>query len=129
MRKPKILALLIVTIVFAAFTLGFFLGNRKNRDGITVSVSHSFMTMPTLESVDHTDVSQETVTITFPICVNQAGKEEFMALPGIGDVLAQRIVDYRLENGSFSTLEELLNVEGIGKKRLEEIMDMITLGG
>ena len=52
-----------------------------------------------------------------------------MALPGIGDVLAQRIVDYRLENGSFSTLEELLNVEGIGKKRLEEIMDMITLGG
>ena len=52
-----------------------------------------------------------------------------MTLPGIGEVLALRIIAYREDNGGFRAPEELLNVEGIGKKRLEEIMDLITLGG
>ena len=129
MRKPKISALLLVTVVFAAFTLGFFAGNTRNRDGITVSVPSSFMTVPATEAIEETEPVQETETVTFPISINLAGKEEFMALPGIGEVLAQRIVDYRTENGDFSNPEDLLNVEGIGKKRLEDIMDLITMGG
>ena len=44
-------------------------------------------------------------------------------------MIAERIVAYRDENGSFDAPEELLNVEGIGKKRLEEILDLITIGG
>ena len=129
MRKPKISALLLVTVVFAAFTLGFFAGSTRNRDGITVSVPSSFMTVPATEAIEETEPVQETETVTFPISINLAGKEEFMALPGIGEVLAQRIVDYRTENGDFSNPEDLLNVEGIGKKRLEDIMDLITMGG
>ena len=52
-----------------------------------------------------------------------------MALPGIGEVLAERILNFREEHGNFSSVDELLNVEGIGKKRLEEILDLITVGG
>ena len=52
-----------------------------------------------------------------------------MALPGIGEVLAERILSYRTEYGNFATVEGLLNVEGIGEKRIEEILDLITIGG
>ena len=50
-------------------------------------------------------------------------------LPGIGPLLAGRIVAYREENGPFEIPGELMNVEGIGEKKLEEIWDYITTGG
>lgn len=129
MRKHKMSALLFITIVFAVFTLGFFLGRNLNSNGISVSVPSEFVTVPTSQQEILPEPTEETTKITFPISINQAGIEEFMALPGIGEVLAERIVDFRDENGSFSSPEELLNVEGIGKKRLEEILDLITIGG
>ncbi len=129
MRKPNVSALLLITIVFAAFTLGFFLGNHQNGDGITVSVSEECLTVPAVQTDALPEATEETVAISFPISINRAGKEEFMALPGIGEVLAERIVAYRDEHGQFTFLEELLNVEGIGKKRLEEILNYIAIGG
>lgn len=128
MRKPRISALLVITVVFAAFTMGFFMGRNYNKTGISVSVSNEFVTAPTISFAETVSI-EEVLEISFPISINQAEKEAFMALPGIGEVLAARIIAYRDENGSFSSLEELLNVEGIGKKRLEEIMDLITIGG
>ena len=129
MRKPNISILLVITIIFGAFTLGFFLGRNQNKGEISVSVSADLMEEPTLESATIPITSAETVEISFPISINQAGKEELMALPGIGDVLADRIIAFREEHGIFSSPEELLNVEGVGKKRLEEILDLITVGG
>lgn len=52
-----------------------------------------------------------------------------MTLPGIGQTLANRIVAYRDANGPFENLGELCNVEGIGDKKLESILDHITIGG
>ena len=46
---------------------------------------------------------------------------------GIGPVLAERILQYRRENGAFTSVEELLEVEGIGPSVLEEIVDLITV--
>ena len=129
MRKPHISLLLVITIVFAAFTLGFFLGKNGTREEITVSVPRELTVVPTAAPKPVTEPTEETQGIVFPISINAAGKEEFMALPGIGEVLAQRILDYRQDHGSFSSPEELLNVEGIGKQRLEEILDLITIGG
>lgn len=129
MRKPKISALPLITIVFAAFTIGFFLGRSQNGNDLAVSVPGEFMTVPVSQPNSPTEPTEETTGISFPISINQAGKEELMALPGIGEVLAERILDFREENGDFDSPEELLNVEGVGKKRLEEILDLITVGG
>ena len=52
--------------------------------------------------------------VTFPVNINTASKKELDALPGIGEVLAQRIIDYRSANGPFSTVDELTKVKGIG---------------
>ncbi len=61
------------------------------------------------------------------ISINKAGVNELASLPGIGQTLAQRIVEYREKNGGFKTLEEIMNVPGIKEAKFESIKDYITL--
>lgn len=61
------------------------------------------------------------------ININTASFEELQTLYGIGPVKAQAIIDYRNEKGFFNTVEELVNVPGIGPKTLEKIRDEITV--
>jgi len=61
------------------------------------------------------------------IDINRAEPWLLEALPGIGGVLAQRIVDYRSENGSFRRIEDLLKVNGIGPATFENMKQYITL--
>ena len=55
------------------------------------------------------------------LLINQAPKEKIVELPGIGPVLADRIISYRSNNGGFKRAEELRNVKGIGVKKLEAL--------
>lgn len=61
------------------------------------------------------------------IDVNRAEAWLLEALPGVGETLAQRIVDYRQKNGPFSSVYELLDVAGIGPSVYEKIESMITV--
>ncbi len=61
------------------------------------------------------------------ININKANIIELKSLPGIGDVLAGRIIEYRNEKGSFKSIEELKNVSGIGDKRFNDIKNKITV--
>ena len=65
--------------------------------------------------------------VTFPVNINRANKQQLMALPGIGEVIAQRIIDYRNANGPFSSVDQLINVKGIGEKRLETLRPYATV--
>lgn len=59
--------------------------------------------------------------------INTAGLEELDTLPGIGPSTAQNIIDYRESNGPFDTLEEIMDVPGIGEAKFSQIKDLITI--
>jgi competence protein ComEA len=59
--------------------------------------------------------------------VNVATTTELETLPGIGEVIAQAIVDHRTENGPFATVDQLLDVTGIGDATLENIRELVTV--
>jgi len=63
----------------------------------------------------------------FKININTARADQLQMLPGIGATLAQRILDYRQENGAFKTLETLRDVDGLTSKRFKRIKDLIEL--
>jgi competence ComEA-like helix-hairpin-helix protein len=62
------------------------------------------------------------------ININTADKQQLMRLPGIGEEYAKRIIAYRDDNGPFSSAEDLINVMGIGKQRLDRLRPYITTG-
>lgn len=62
------------------------------------------------------------------ININTATSFELDTLPGIGPTTAQKIIDYRTQNGPFLSIEDIINVSGIGPGTYERIKDLITVG-
>ena len=61
------------------------------------------------------------------IDINHAGVNELMSLPGIGRVTALNIIEYRTRKGGFTDVNELIEVEGIGPKKLEALLNYVVL--
>ena len=62
------------------------------------------------------------------ININSATLAELESLPRIGPKVAQRIIDYRTQNGPFKKVEDLMKVQGSGEKIFDQLKDRITVG-
>lgn len=63
-----------------------------------------------------------------PIDLNRSSEVDLQMLPGVGVVMAKKIIDYRRKNGYFQTIDELNNVVGVGPKRLERWRPLLFVG-
>jgi competence ComEA-like helix-hairpin-helix protein len=77
----------------------------------------------------YTSNNVEETAIGFTLVkINTAETDELMKLPGIGEVTALAIIDYRIANGNFAVTSDIKNVKGIGDAKFEAIKDFITVG-
>ncbi|MEG1501846.1 MAG: helix-hairpin-helix domain-containing protein [Synergistaceae bacterium] len=99
-------------------------------DGAHVVVPYKKESTPTINTADKKvnlspKIEQSQVT-GGRVNINIADLETLVKLPGIGTKTAQKIIDYRNENGPFKVVDELLEVKGIGVKKLEALKDLVS---
>ncbi|HSE84171.1 MAG TPA: helix-hairpin-helix domain-containing protein [Thermodesulfobacteriota bacterium] len=70
---------------------------------------------------------RKSVALGIPIGINSSSLEDLIILPGIGNTLAHRIVEYRELNKGYKSVDELVNVKGIGSKKLEAIKALVSI--
>ena len=128
MKISTTAALLFITAIFCAFLAGLFIGRNYNHSDIQVT---ALRRSEPLLSERRSNSSQETTVAdnTKRLELNSATFEELCTLPGIGEVLAHRIIQYRKENRGFLYVEELLEIDGISNETFETLLNYVTVGG
>ncbi len=117
MKKALRCSLVIITALYAV-GIASVLINRHCSD-LFISIS----------SIENTlDDRNDPVIIHGKININSATAQQLTELPGIGDTLSNRIIEYRALHGPYSSTEDLLAVKGIGERLLNKIRNYITIG-
>lgn len=117
---------LVLTLLFAVLTAGYRLGRRHSPAEFSVRVAAEEPAetgaLALKESAAAPDMTEHPAG---KVNINTADAEELCTLSGIGETLAQRIIDYREEHGPFARIEEITNVSGIGSGTFEKLRELI----
>lgn len=95
------------------------------KDGQCIYVPEKGEEINNAEIIGSQQLSEEDKSIK--ININTANEEELMKLPGVGPATAKKIIDFRNQQNSFTYIEDILNVSGIGEKKFEQIKDLIDI--
>ena len=117
----------LLSALFVIVCVCILLASALNRQSDTVYVTDLSTSAPSSTTPIEVSSSDPFPTPSAPININTATIDELKSLPGIGDAIAERIVDYREEHGGFDTVEEIMEVSGIGEKIFEAIKEQITV--
>ncbi len=124
---------LCLVLMFLAFCSGYLLGTNKTDGQLQLALANPQATTASTETAKNTQTSTTKPSTSAPtqptapvkLNLNTANVDELSTLPGIGPVIAQRIVDYRNEHGAFSTFKDLDKVKGIGEARIAELQEYV----
>ncbi len=111
MKKGQLI-LICLTAAFICILLGIYIGRNDNHIILITGRKNTVTTIP--QSNRKLDINTATST-------------QLQQLPGIGDTIAQNIIDYREQNGPFIIIDDLLKVDGIGNGRLEDLLEYIYI--
>lgn len=152
----KILIILLIVVFFVISTYSFLLDTTNNKKYIQVEIRGEVEQEKTLslplgstfnDALKQIDLTEESDTSMFSyldvlynnqiivipkhsnnlISINNADIDLLVTLPGIGNSIASRIIEYREKYGNFVNLDELKNVKGIGEKKFNKIKPYICL--
>ena len=130
MKLKKVeLAALIITALCVAFTAGILAGRSGSRHRVVVSdtltIRPAAVSLPDRSLPEPVEIPPADGRVN----INLADVSELTTLPGIGEALARRIVEYRQTHGDFSRASDLMDVSGIGPVTYEGLKDLITTEG
>ena len=128
MKKSAVVILLVLTLAFATFVAGFYVG--RNYDKSTIQISGvEKITQPTSpgnsppSTCATVPATLDAETVAILEAINTATLEDWIAVPDIGPTTAENILQYRSQYGDFKMPQDLDHVKGIGPKTIETIME------
>ena len=112
--------LIVIACIFIVLTVGQIVITNSNTISVNVRDNESSVSLD-IQS-ESSEARRELINI------NTASEDLLCEVHGIGKVLALRIIEYRETNGPFTSIEELMNVKGIGEATFEEMKSYISVG-
>ena len=107
-----------ITGMFICVLIGIFIGRNMKHNYVHMNDSTQAQTQ------NPTQVTQEN---DGKININTATEQQLMLLPGVGETTAKKIIEYRTTNNGFNSVEDIMNVSGIGEKKFAQMKPYIKV--
>lgn len=126
--NKRLLIFELLVIVVCGYIIGY---NSLRRIDYVKNIADSAAVVnfkdETTDVIAERNGNAELTALGYKININTADTVELMLLDGIGEEIARRIIEHRERIGGFDSVDRLLEVKGIGKKRLENIREFVTI--
>ncbi len=116
--KKQAWILIAITGMFICVLIGIFIGRNMKHNYVHINDAPQTQTQNSTEDTQENDGR---------ININTATEQQLMLLPGVGETTAKKIIEYRTENNGFNTVEDIMNVSGIGEKKFAQMKPYIKV--